>query len=198
MTLSRLPKLLSQGITTAVAMSVLAGAGFAAEITGAGSTFVYPILSKWSTTYSTQTGNKINYQSIGSGGGIAQIKAATVTFGASDKPLTPEELEACRSRAIPGGDRWRRTGRESGGNQGGPTEIHGTAPGRYIYRQNYKVERSGDHRHQSGNPIARSEDHGGASLGRFRHYLQLGQLFIEGERRMEEQGWRRHFCELAD
>jgi phosphate transport system substrate-binding protein len=101
MTLSRLPKLLSQGITTAVAMSVLAGAGFAAEITGAGSTFVYPILSKWSTTYSTQTGNKINYQSIGSGGGIAQIKAATVTFGASDKPLTPEELQAAGLAQFP-------------------------------------------------------------------------------------------------
>ena len=71
---------------------MLASTGFSAEITGAGSTFVYPILSKWSTTYSTKTGNKINYQSIGSGGGIAQIKAATVTFGASDKPLTPEEL----------------------------------------------------------------------------------------------------------
>jgi phosphate transport system substrate-binding protein len=68
MTRSRLPKFLSQCTTIAVAMSVLAGAGFAAEITGAGSTFVYPILFKWSMTYSTQTGNKINYQSIGSGG----------------------------------------------------------------------------------------------------------------------------------
>lgn len=61
----------------------------AADITGAGSTFVYPILSKWSDTYNTKTGNKINYQSIGSGGGIAQIKAGTVDFGASDKPLPP-------------------------------------------------------------------------------------------------------------
>src|ERR1035441_3360955 len=101
MTLSRLPKLLLQDITTPLTMSVLAGAGFAAEITGAGSTFVYPVLSKWSMTYSTQTGNKINYQSIGSGGGIAQIKAATVTFGASDKPLTPEELQAAGLAQFP-------------------------------------------------------------------------------------------------
>jgi phosphate transport system substrate-binding protein len=64
----------------------------AAEITGAGSTFVYPVLSKWSDTYNSKTGNKINYQSIGSGGGIAQIKAATVDFGASDKPLDAKEL----------------------------------------------------------------------------------------------------------
>ncbi|MEO6967552.1 MAG: phosphate ABC transporter substrate-binding protein PstS [Rhodanobacteraceae bacterium] len=65
----------------------------AADITGAGSTFVYPVLSKWSAAYSAQTGNHINYQSIGSGGGIAQIKAGTVDFGASDKPLSESELQ---------------------------------------------------------------------------------------------------------
>ena len=64
----------------------------AATITGAGSTFVYPLVSKWSDDYNKATGHKINYQSIGSGGGIAQIKAGTVDFGASDKPLPPEEL----------------------------------------------------------------------------------------------------------
>jgi phosphate transport system substrate-binding protein len=63
-------------------------------ITGAGSTFVYPVLSAWSNDYSQQTGTKVNYQSIGSGGGIAQIKAATVDFGASDKPLASNELAA--------------------------------------------------------------------------------------------------------
>jgi len=61
-------------------------------MTGAGSTFVYPILSKWSADYNVKTGDKVNYQSIGSGGGIAQIKAATVDFGASDMPMKPEEL----------------------------------------------------------------------------------------------------------
>lgn len=70
-----------------------AGSVHAADITGAGSTFVYPILSKWSTSYNAKTGDKVNYQSIGSGGGIAQIKASTVTFGASDMPLKPQELE---------------------------------------------------------------------------------------------------------
>lgn len=62
------------------------------EITGAGATFIYPLLSKWSDDYNKATGAKINYQSIGSGGGIAQIKAGTVDFGSSDKPLPPEEL----------------------------------------------------------------------------------------------------------
>ena len=69
-----------------------AAAGSAAQITGAGSTFVYPVLSAWGADYSKQGGTKINYQSIGSGGGIAQIKAGTVDFGASDKPLAPDEL----------------------------------------------------------------------------------------------------------
>ncbi|MHA3059232.1 phosphate ABC transporter substrate-binding protein PstS [Acinetobacter sp. ANC 4636] len=73
----------------------------AGEITGAGSTFVYPVLSKWSATYHAKTGNKINYQSIGSGGGIAQIKAGTVTFGASDMPLTPAELNAAGLKQFP-------------------------------------------------------------------------------------------------
>lgn len=62
------------------------------QITGAGATFIFPLLSRWSSSYNKETGAKINYQSIGSGGGIQQIKAATVDFGSSDKPLKPEEL----------------------------------------------------------------------------------------------------------
>jgi phosphate transport system substrate-binding protein len=64
----------------------------ATEITGAGSTFVYPVLSAWAGDYQKQSGAKINYQSIGSGGGISQVKAGTVDFGASDQPLSSEEL----------------------------------------------------------------------------------------------------------
>ena len=82
----------------AVTLAAAFGAGVpissahADEITGAGATFIYPLLSKWSSDYNRATGNKVNYQSIGSGGGIAQIKASTVDFGSSDKPLPPEEL----------------------------------------------------------------------------------------------------------
>jgi phosphate transport system substrate-binding protein len=64
-----------------------------AQITSAGSSFVAPVLSKWSDAYNKSTGHKINYQSIGSGGGIAQIEAGTVDFGASDKPLSEDELQ---------------------------------------------------------------------------------------------------------
>jgi phosphate transport system substrate-binding protein len=76
-----------------VVLASATSASFAADITGAGSTFVYPVLSKWSADYNKQTGDKLNYQSIGSGGGIAQIKAATVDFGASDMPMTSDELK---------------------------------------------------------------------------------------------------------
>src|SRR5487761_2637432 len=65
----------------------------AAEITGAGGTFPAPIYGKWAEAYHKATGNKINYQAIGSGGGIKQINAKTVDFGASDMPLTPDVLE---------------------------------------------------------------------------------------------------------
>ena len=66
----------------------------AAEITGAGASFVFPAMSKWSADYNAATQNRVNYQSIGSGGGIAQIKAATVDFGSSDAPLKAEDLAA--------------------------------------------------------------------------------------------------------
>src|SRR5271155_3866645 len=71
----------------------LCASASAAEITGAGSTFVYPILAKWAAAYKTETGSSINYQSIGSGGGIKQIQAKTVDFGATDMPLKPEDLK---------------------------------------------------------------------------------------------------------
>lgn len=65
----------------------------AADISGAGATFPYPVYAKWAEAYKAKTGVGLNYQSIGSGGGIKQIKAKTVDFGASDKPLEPKELD---------------------------------------------------------------------------------------------------------
>jgi phosphate transport system substrate-binding protein len=69
-------------------------AASAADISGAGATFPYPIYAKWADAYKTATGVGLNYQSIGSGGGIKQIKAKTVTFGASDMPLKPDDLKS--------------------------------------------------------------------------------------------------------
>jgi phosphate transport system substrate-binding protein len=80
-------------LVAAAAAVVLAGAAQAADISGAGATFPYPIYSKWADAYKQQTGIGLNYQSIGSGGGIKQIKAKTVTFGASDMPLEEKDLQ---------------------------------------------------------------------------------------------------------
>lgn len=77
----------------AAAVLSMSASAFASDITGAGATFPYPIYAKWAEAYKAKTGIGMNYQSIGSGGGIKQIKAKTVDFGASDKPLKPEELE---------------------------------------------------------------------------------------------------------
>ena len=68
------------------------GAALAADITGAGATFPFPIYSKWAEAYKKETNIGLNYQSIGSGGGIRQIKAKTVAFGATDAPLKGEDL----------------------------------------------------------------------------------------------------------
>ena len=80
-----------------LAAGLLAGATFtpalAADISGAGATFPYPIYAKWADAYKKETGIGLNYQSIGSGGGIKQIKAKTVTFGASDAPLSGKDLD---------------------------------------------------------------------------------------------------------
>src|ERR1043165_8637363 len=81
-------------ISAATALALSATTAIAADITGAGSTFVFPIVAKWASVYKGSSGVGLNYQAIGSGGGIAQIKAKTVTFGATDKPLTGKELSA--------------------------------------------------------------------------------------------------------
>jgi len=88
------------GAAAALSFSALAATAFippaaaAADISGAGATFPYPIYAKWADAYRKLTGVGLNYQSIGSGGGIKQIKAKTVTFGASDMPLKPDDLKS--------------------------------------------------------------------------------------------------------
>ena len=82
-------------LTTLAVAGMLAASAVpasAGDITGAGSTFVYPLLAKWADVYRKDTGVGLNYQSIGSGGGIKQITAKTVTFGATDKPLMPDDI----------------------------------------------------------------------------------------------------------
>lgn len=83
-----------RSILTAAALAASVTVSFAADISGAGATFPFPIYAKWADSYKKETGNGLNYQSIGSGAGIKQIKAKTVTFGATDAPLKAPDLEA--------------------------------------------------------------------------------------------------------
>src|SRR3970040_2002290 len=91
----------------AIAAMLLSSVAFAGSalaeglINGAGATFPYPLYSKWSYEYAKKTGAKLNYQSIGSGGGIKQIKARTVDFGASDAPLKGEDLASLGPAQFP-------------------------------------------------------------------------------------------------
>jgi phosphate transport system substrate-binding protein len=88
----RLNKFLTS-VAVAAGSAIVFSSAVAADITGAGATFPYPIYAKWAEEYKKVSGNGMNYQSIGSGGGIKQIKAKTVDFGASDMPLKAEDLE---------------------------------------------------------------------------------------------------------
>jgi len=81
------------GLAMTLVLALGGQAGAATTITGAGATFPYPVYSKWAYVYNRETGVRLNYQSIGSGGGIKQIKAKTVDFGASDAPMKPEEMQ---------------------------------------------------------------------------------------------------------
>ena len=84
---------LGQTALAATLLAVAATSAMAADISGAGASFPYPVYTKWADAYKKETGVGLNYQSIGSGGGIKQIQAKTVTFGATDAPLKGEELD---------------------------------------------------------------------------------------------------------
>src|SRR6187399_1395766 len=86
-------KISSLALAVGLVVSTGIGAAYATDISGAGATFPFPIYAKWADAYKKETDVGLNYQSIGSGGGIKQIEARTVTFGATDKPLGGPDLE---------------------------------------------------------------------------------------------------------
>ena len=85
---------LAKGTLAAAMGLAFSVSAMAADITGAGATFPYAVYTKWAEAYEKATGNKVNYQGIGSSGGVKQIKAKTVTFGATDNPLKKDALAA--------------------------------------------------------------------------------------------------------
>ncbi len=82
-----------KSFVAAIGLSAMAAASFAADITGAGASFPFPVYAKWAEAYKKETGTGLNYQSIGSSGGIRQIRAKTVSFGATDAPMSGADLD---------------------------------------------------------------------------------------------------------
>ena len=165
----------------------------AADITGAGATFPYPIYAKWAEAYKAKTGIGMNYQSIGSGGGIKQIKAKTVDFGASDMPLKPEELEKAGLMQFPADHRRRRAGREPRRRRS-RAQLKLTGP---VLADIYlgKIKKWNDKAIadlNAGVKLPDENDHGRAPLRRLGHDVPLHRLPVEGERRVEGQGRREH------
>ena len=125
-------------------LGVVAAAAFglaaqAAEISGAGATFPYPIYAKWAAAYAQKTGIRLNYQSIGSGGGIAQINAGTVDFGASDMPLKPEVLEKDGLTQFPPVDRRRGHGGQPARGQAGPDDARRPDDRQHLFGQDHQM-----------------------------------------------------------
>jgi phosphate transport system substrate-binding protein len=89
------------GIAAALALGAASANAMAADVTGAGATFPYAVYTKWAEAYKAATGNTVNYQGIGSSGGIKQIKAKTVDFGGTDAPLSESELDAAKLVQVP-------------------------------------------------------------------------------------------------
>ena len=127
--------LLVSGVLAAAAAGVSAQ-----DMTGAGATFPAPIYAKWADAYNKATGARLNYQSVGSGAGIQQIRAKTVDFGASDMPLTDEALAKDGLIQFPDRDRRRRPGGQHQGHRPGADQAHRPGARRHLPRQDHEVE----------------------------------------------------------
>ena len=189
--------LVRTALVAAVATSSIVGAE-AADISGAGATFPYPIYAKWADAYKKETGVGLNYQSIGSGGGIKQIEAKTVTFGATDMPLKGEDLEKDGLVQFP----------MVMGGIVPVVNLDGISAGDARARRPDARRRSSSARSrpgtiaaikqaQPGRQAALAGDRRRAPLGRFRHHLQLHQLPVEGQPGLEVQGRREHRRRMA-
>ena len=160
----------------------------AQDLNGAGATFPFPIYSKWFADYATATGVKINYQSIGSGGGIKQFTAGTVDFGATDAPMSDEDIAKLSGPVfhfptvlgavvvtynIPGVT--------------GSIKLTGPVVADIFAGTDHQVERLTDHVAEQGRRAPGQRYPRGAPLGRQRHDLHLLRLSQCGERRVEDR-----------
>ena len=170
----------------------------AADISGAGATFPYPIYAKWADAYKKLTGVGLNYQSIGSGGGIKQIKAKTVTFGASDMPLKPEDLNAAGLLQFP----------MIIGGVVPVVNIKGIAPGQlhldgadhrlHLHGRDHQVGRCRASRSSIPKLALPSDgDRAGLSIGRLGHEFPVLRLPVQGKPQVRVEHRREYVGAMA-
>ena len=179
----------------ALATAVLAlssAAANAIDISGAGATFPYPIYAKWADAYKKETGIGLNYQSIGSGGGIKQIKAKTVTFGATDAPLKGEELDEAGLVQFPMVMGGIVPVVNLDGIKPGELMLDGPTLAKIFLGEIKSWDDAGDRQAQPERQAAEAGDRRRAPLGRLGHDLQLRLLPGRGQPGLEDQGRRQH------
>ena len=190
--------LLVVSILFALALTVAARPG-TILLNAAGATFPYPIYSKWFDVYHQKNPNvQINYQSIGSGGGIRQLQAGTVDFGASDGPMSDEQLKDSKFKIlhfptvlgavipiynIPG--------------VSGELNFTQKALAGIYLGNDHEVERSGNREREFRREAARLGYRRRPPLRRQRHHLHLHRLPFQGERRLENQSRKRNVTAMA-
>ena len=184
-------------MVVAAALAALSGAVQAADISGAGATFPYPIYSKWADAYKTQTGVGLNYQSIGSGGGIKQIKAKTVTFGASDMPLKPDELQAAGLVQFPMIIGGVVPVVNVKGVKAGQLVLDGATVAAIYMGEITKWDDARIKKLNPKLPLPRNEHRAGVPLGRLGHQLPLLRLPLQGEPEVPELGRRGNVRAMA-
>ena len=177
---TKILSIVALAVTAALVATAAALAGGSARnadvLSGAGATFPFPLISQWQKDYESKTGVQINYNPIGSGGGIAAITARTVDFGASDAPLTPDQFAACKGCVqIP----WVLSATSVIYNLPGvPNNLKLTGPIiANIYLGNItQWDDAGDQEDQPRRQPAEHEDHPRLALGRLGHDIQLHRL----------------------
>ena len=182
----------------AIAVVSVGSVASAQDMTGAGATFPAPVYAKWADAYNKATGARLNYQSVGSGAGIQQIRAKTVDFGASDQPLTDEVLAKDGLIQFP----------TVIGGVVPVVNIKGIAPGQIKLKGQLlgdiylgKITKWNDAGADGAQPrraAARRGDLAGAPRRRLGHLVHLHELSLEDQPRLEGQGRRGHRRQLAD
>ena len=184
-------RLLKCGALLTIISVFATSTAFALGIFGAGASFPYPLFARWVDTYKKETGNSVNYQSLGSGAGIKMIKDQSVTFGASDQPLKAEELDAA------GLIQWPQIiGAivlvvNLDGVALGDLTLSGEVVAKIFLREITSWDDAAIKKLNPDTQARGAADHCDPSCRHFGHDLQLHELSVEGLRGLEGQGGRR-------